>query len=63
MLHQRPVNLQGRCRRPADAPDLVAIMIRQVQKLLRRFYCLGGSDDNHLGAEIEPGFPATSFRA
>jgi hypothetical protein len=57
MLNQCPVNLQGRCRRPAEAADLVAILIRQVQKLLRRFHRLGGGDDDRLGEEIEPGFP------
>ena len=59
MLHQRPVDLQGGRRRPAKAADLVAILVRQVEKLLRRFHRLGGGDDDRLGKEIEPGFPVT----
>ena len=37
--------------------DLVAILARQVEKLLGRFHSLGGGDDNGLGKEIEPSFP------
>ncbi len=36
VLHERPVNLQGGCRRPAEATDLVAVLVRQIEEPLLR---------------------------
>ena len=57
VLHQRPVDLQGGGRRPAETADLVAVLVLQLKELLRRLDRLGGGDDDRLGKEIEPGFP------
>ena len=35
MLLQRPVNLQGGCRRSSEAADLVAVLVRQVEEQLK----------------------------
>ncbi|MHB1605752.1 MAG: hypothetical protein ACYCTV_05090 [Leptospirales bacterium] len=38
LLHQRPMNPQGACRSLSDPADLVAVLVRQLEKLLRRFH-------------------------
>ena len=57
VFHQRSVDLQGGYRRPSEAADLVTVLVRQVKKLLGRFHCLSGGDNDRLGKEVEPGFP------
>ena len=59
MFHQRPVDLQSGGCRPSEAADLVAVPVRQVEKLLGRLHRLGGGDDHGLGEKIEPGFPVS----
>ena len=49
MFHQRPVDLPSRCRSPPEPVNLLAVLIRQTQKLSRRFHRLGGSDNYRFG--------------
>ena len=58
-LHQRSMNPQSRCCRPAKAVDFVAMLTRQIDKLPGRVHCLGCSGNDRLREEIEPGFPVT----
>jgi len=49
------MNLQGGYCCPAEAADFITVFICQIDKLPRCFHRLGGSDNDRLREEVEPG--------